>query len=68
MSITPMPWPEHGGPDGGPAILHDFSTNANPLPLPEALVNYLALIGWSPGNDEELLPLDDSFAKEVAKG
>ncbi len=25
--------------------------------LPEALVNYLALIGWSPGGDEELLPL-----------
>jgi glutamyl/glutaminyl-tRNA synthetase len=25
--------------------------------LPEALVNYLALIGWSPGADEELLPL-----------
>jgi glutamyl-tRNA synthetase len=25
--------------------------------LPEALVNYLALVGWSPGNDEELLPL-----------
>ena len=24
--------------------------------LPEALFNYLALIGWSPGNDEELLP------------
>ncbi len=24
--------------------------------LPEALVNYLALIGWSPGADEELLP------------
>jgi nondiscriminating glutamyl-tRNA synthetase len=23
--------------------------------LPEALFNYLALIGWSPGNDEELL-------------
>ena len=42
MSHAPMPWPEHGGPDGGPAILHDFSTNANPLPLPEALVNALA--------------------------
>lgn len=27
--------------------------------LPEALVNYLALVGWSPGNDEELLPLDE---------
>jgi glutamyl-tRNA synthetase/nondiscriminating glutamyl-tRNA synthetase len=24
--------------------------------LPEALVNYLALIGWSPGADQELLP------------
>ena len=27
--------------------------------LPEALVNYLALIGWSPGGDEELLPIDE---------
>ena len=25
--------------------------------LPEALVNYLALIGWSPGGDEELLEI-----------
>jgi glutamyl-tRNA synthetase/nondiscriminating glutamyl-tRNA synthetase len=25
--------------------------------LPEALVNYLALIGWSPGEGEELMPL-----------
>jgi nondiscriminating glutamyl-tRNA synthetase len=27
--------------------------------LPEALVNYLALIGWSPGGGEEILPLDE---------
>jgi nondiscriminating glutamyl-tRNA synthetase len=27
--------------------------------LPEALVNYLALIGWSPGEGEELLPLPE---------
>jgi len=27
--------------------------------LPEALANYLALIGWSPGENEELLPLED---------
>jgi nondiscriminating glutamyl-tRNA synthetase len=27
--------------------------------LPEALVNYLALIGWSPGEGEELLPMDE---------
>jgi glutamyl-tRNA synthetase/nondiscriminating glutamyl-tRNA synthetase len=27
--------------------------------LPEALVNYLALLGWSPGSDEELLPIGE---------
>jgi glutamyl-tRNA synthetase/nondiscriminating glutamyl-tRNA synthetase len=27
--------------------------------LPEALANYLALLGWSPGEGEELLPIDD---------
>jgi glutamyl-tRNA synthetase len=27
--------------------------------LPEALVNYLALLGWSPGEDDELLPIEE---------
>jgi nondiscriminating glutamyl-tRNA synthetase len=27
--------------------------------LPEALTNYLSLIGWSPGEGQELLPLDE---------
>jgi glutamyl-tRNA synthetase len=27
--------------------------------LPEALVNYLALIGWSPGHGDEVLPIDE---------
>jgi glutamyl-tRNA synthetase/nondiscriminating glutamyl-tRNA synthetase len=27
--------------------------------LPEALANYLALIGWSPGEGQELLPIDE---------
>lgn len=27
--------------------------------LPEALVNYLALMGWAPGNDVEILPIDE---------
>ena len=31
--------------------------------LPEALTNYLALIGWSPGSDEELLPIDELAAR-----
>src|SRR5687768_12280413 len=31
--------------------------------LPEALTNYLALIGWSPGADQELLPIDELAAR-----
>ena len=27
--------------------------------LPEALVNYLALLGWNPGEDDTVLPLDE---------
>jgi glutamyl-tRNA synthetase len=27
--------------------------------LPEAMVNYLALLGWSPGGDQEVLPLEE---------
>ncbi|MDC6167753.1 aminotransferase class I/II-fold pyridoxal phosphate-dependent enzyme [Paucibacter sp. XJ19-41] len=27
----------HGGSDSGPPLLHDFSTNANPLPVPASL-------------------------------
>jgi glutamyl/glutaminyl-tRNA synthetase len=27
--------------------------------LPEALVNYLALVGWSPGGGDEVLPLEE---------
>ena len=27
--------------------------------LPEALDNYLAILGWSPGEDEEIVPLDE---------
>lgn len=27
--------------------------------LPEAVVNFLALLGWNPGNDDELLSMDD---------
>jgi glutamyl-tRNA synthetase len=31
--------------------------------LPEAIVNYLCLLGWSPGNNEEILPLADIVKK-----
>jgi glutamyl-tRNA synthetase/nondiscriminating glutamyl-tRNA synthetase len=35
--------------------------------LPEALVNYLALLGWSPGEDVELLPVSE-LARRFALG
>ncbi|HYK97880.1 MAG TPA: glutamate--tRNA ligase [Candidatus Acidoferrales bacterium] len=31
--------------------------------LPEAMVNYLALIGWAPGTEEEIFSMDDLVAK-----
>jgi glutamyl/glutaminyl-tRNA synthetase len=40
--------------------------------IKEALVNYLALLGWSTGTEEEILPLDELIARfdiaEVHKG
>ena len=31
--------------------------------LPEAVFNYLALLGWSPGNDEEILPKEQLISR-----
>jgi len=51
------------GPDHSPLSKRHGATSVSEFRakgyLPEALVNYLALIGWSPGNDDELLPLEE---------
>ncbi len=51
------------GPDHTPLSKRHGATSVSEFRakgyLPEALVNYLALIGWSPGHDEELLPIDE---------
>ncbi len=48
------------GPDHAPLSKRHGATSVREFRekgyLPEALVNYLALIGWSPGQNEELLP------------
>jgi glutamyl-tRNA synthetase len=31
--------------------------------LPEAMINYLALIGWSPGTEEEIFSMDELIAR-----
>jgi len=40
--------------------------------LPEAIVNYIAFLGWNPGTDEEMLSLNDLISqfdiKKVQKG
>ena len=51
------------GPDHTPLSKRHGATSVSEFRargyLPEALVNYLALIGWSPGEDDELLPVDE---------
>ena len=51
------------GPDHAPLSKRHGATSVREFRekgyLPEALVNYLALLGWSPGNNEELLPADE---------
>ncbi|PZR52297.1 glutamate--tRNA ligase [Xylanimonas oleitrophica] len=31
--------------------------------LPQAMVNYLMLLGWAPGNDEEILPFEELVSR-----
>ena len=51
------------GPDHSPLSKRHGATSVREFRergyLPEALTNYLALIGWSPGDGEEVLPLDE---------
>ncbi|MGH9202022.1 MAG: glutamate--tRNA ligase, partial [Vicinamibacterales bacterium] len=51
------------GPDHAPLSKRHGATSVAEFKakgyLPEALFNYLALIGWSPGQNEELLPADE---------
>ena len=48
------------GPDHSPLSKRHGATSVKEFRdkgyLPESLVNYLALLGWSPGGDEEILP------------
>ncbi|MDB5297365.1 MAG: gltX, partial [Phycisphaerales bacterium] len=37
-------------------LVHDFRKNGY---LPESLLNFLALLGWSPGGDREQMSMDD---------
>jgi nondiscriminating glutamyl-tRNA synthetase len=51
------------GPDHAPLSKRHGATSVREFRergyLPEALTNYLALIGWSPGEGEELLPMEE---------
>jgi len=51
------------GPDHTPLSKRHGATSVSEFRrggyLPEALVNYLALLGWSPGGGEELLPAEE---------
>ena len=51
------------GPDHAPLSKRHGATSVKEFRergyLPEALTNYLALLGWSPGEGDELLPLEE---------
>jgi glutamyl-tRNA synthetase len=51
------------GPDHSPLSKRHGATSVKEFRdrgyLPEALANYLALLGWSPGDGQELLPLEE---------
>jgi glutamyl-tRNA synthetase len=51
------------GPDHSPLSKRHGATSVREFRergyLPEALVNYLALLGWSPGGTDEVLPIED---------
>ena len=51
------------GPDHAPLSKRHGATSVKEFHdrgyLPEALTNYLALLGWSPGEGQELVPLDE---------
>ncbi|MGZ8566549.1 MAG: glutamate--tRNA ligase, partial [Actinomycetota bacterium] len=55
--------PQVVGPDRRPLSKRHGSTSVEAFReqgfLPEALVNYLALLGWSPGDDREIAGLDE---------
>jgi glutamyl-tRNA synthetase len=55
--------PQVVGPDRKPLSKRHGSTSVEAFRehgfLAEALVNYLALLGWSPGDDREIVPLDE---------
>jgi nondiscriminating glutamyl-tRNA synthetase len=55
------------GPDHAPLSKRHGATSVKEFRdrgyLPEALTNYLALIGWSPGEGHELMPMSDLAAR-----
>ena len=44
----------------GATKVEEFKTQGY---LPEAMVNYLALVGWSPGTEEEIFSMDELVAR-----
>ena len=60
------------GPDHSPLSKRHGATSVREFRdrgyLPEALTNYLALIGWSPGEGQELLPLDELASRFRLEG
>lgn len=66
--MTPQPtWMnEHGGPDSGPTILHDFSSNANPLGAPDNVVQAIQMADRQRYPDPDYRTLRESLALSLS--
>jgi glutamyl-tRNA synthetase/nondiscriminating glutamyl-tRNA synthetase len=60
------------GPDHSPLSKRHGATSVSEFRekgyLPESLVNYLALLGWSPGGNEEIVALDELIKRFSIEG
>ncbi len=60
------------GPDGAKLSKRHGHTSINAYRadgyLPEAVRNYLAILSWSPGEDEEIVPLDEMVTRFELEG
>lgn len=61
-----LPLNEHGGPDSGPPIVHDFSSNANPLGAPDEVVKAILAADRQRYPDPDYRALRECLAQVLA--
>lgn len=61
-----LPLNEHGGPDSGPPIRHDFSSNANPLGAPDEVIQAIQAANRQHYPDPDYRDLREGLAQALS--